>query len=254
MSTSKLKDTRIEAFQPLRPKNLAEAVVVVIVDAIRGGLYEPGERLPTTRELAAALEVGPAVIGEALGILERAGIVSVRRGAHGGAFVETRWVPQEVVARIEGETYASLQSLLEVRRLLETHAALSAAGRMTKEVAQTLRELVEKLPDLMGNPEEFLAVDMQFHIRLADASGNDVLARLIRETLSQFMTERSVYPVGHIDMERAVEFHRDTLAALIDGSPDKIAQTIDEHLGAVEHYYLGKRLDPALQAVRRPVD
>src|SRR4051794_40189718 len=126
---SKPSDARLSAFRPLRPKNLAQSVVVVIVDAIRGGLYEPGEKLPPSRELAAALEVSGAVVREATGILERARIISVKRGAQGGAFVETRRIPREVIAEIEGETYQSMKSLLEVRRILETQAALLAGQR-----------------------------------------------------------------------------------------------------------------------------
>ena len=43
------------------------------------------------------------------GILERAGIVSVKRGARGGTFVKTRWIPREVIAEIEGKTYESMK-------------------------------------------------------------------------------------------------------------------------------------------------
>jgi GntR family transcriptional regulator, transcriptional repressor for pyruvate dehydrogenase complex len=242
-TTKQKRDERIEAFRPLRPKNLAESVVVAIVDAIRGGLYEPGEKLPSSRELAAALEVSGAVIREATGVLERAGIVSVKRGAHGGTFVKTRWIPREIIARIEGETYEEMRSLLEARRVLEGQAALLAGQRRTKKDIAALRALVEKLPDLVEDEDEFLAVDIQFHLRLAEASHNPVLARLLRDAMSQYVTDRSDYPVGHIDIDRAIQNQKDTLEAIIDGSPERIAASIDEHLASAEEYFLGERLD-----------
>ena len=238
----------ITAFRPLRPTNLAQSVVVVIVDAIRGGLYEPGEKLPSSRELASALEVSGAVIREATGILERAGIVSVKRGAQGGTFVKTRWIPREVIAEIEGDTYESMKSLLEVRRMLETQAALLAGRRRTDEDIAALEALVEKLPALVDDGDEFLAVDIQFHVRLAEASQNERLARLVRDTMSQFISDRSDYPVGHIDIERALSNQRDTLAAIIDGTPARIARSIDEHLGSAEEYFLGERLSASWAA------
>lgn len=237
-----LSDSRIRAFRPLRPTNLAESVVVVIVDAIRGGLYEPGEKLPSSRELAAALEVSGAVIREATGILDRAGIVSVKRGAHGGTFVETRWIPREVIATIQGETYEGMKSLLEVRRVLETPAALLAGQRRTTEDIRALQALVDKLPALVDDGDEFLAVDIQFHLRLAEASRNKILAQLLRDTMSQYVSDRDRYPVGHIDIERALRNQQDTLDAVIDGSPTWIAQSIDEHMGSAEEYFLGERL------------
>ena len=247
---SRPADARISAFRPLRPKNLAESVIVVIVDAIRGGLYEPGEKLPSSRELAAALEVSGAVIREATGILERAGIVVVKRGARGGTFVKTRWVPREVIAEIEGETYESMHTLLEVRRVLESQAALLAGERRTEEDIETLRELVEKLPGLVDDDDEFLAVDIQFHVRLAEASHNELLARLVQDTMNQFVSDRNEYPVGHIDIEHALRLQADTLGAIVEASPTRIAESIDEHLGTAEEYFLGERLDvPALSTV-----
>ena len=235
-------DARIAAFRPLRPKNLAESVVVVIVDAIRGGLYEPGEKLPPSRELASALEVSGAVIREATGILERAGVVSVKRGARGGTFVKTRRIPREVIAEIEGETYEGMKSLLEARRVLETQAAQLAGRRRTDEDIEALRVLVEKLPGLMDDEDEFLAVDIQFHIRLAEASHNEVLAQLMRDIMSQYVTDRGDYPVGHIDIDRALRNQQDTLEAIVDGSPARIAKSIDKHLASAEEYFLGERL------------
>lgn len=237
-------DRGISAFRPLRTRSLAETVVAVIVDAIRGGLYEPGDKLPRARDLAAALEVSGAVIREATGILDRAGIVSVRRGAHGGTFVKTRWIPQEVAAEIAGETYANMKALLEVRRLLETQAALLAGERHTPEDIEALRRLADKLPELLDDAEELLAVDLQFHVRIAEASGNPVLAQMVRDTIGQYMTERAVYPVGHVALQRAIQNQLDTVQALVDGDPERIARSIDTHLASAEEYFLGARLKP----------
>jgi GntR family transcriptional regulator, transcriptional repressor for pyruvate dehydrogenase complex len=237
-------DRKIGAFRPLRVRKVADGVIAVIVDAIRGGLYEPGERLPRERDLAAALKVSRAVVREAIGVLERAGIVSVRRGTTGGIFVATRWIPREVIEEIEGESYASMRELLEVRRILETQAALLAGARRTDDDIVELNRLVEMLPDLMSNPEEFVAVDIRFHVRLAEASANDLLAGYLRDTMTNFISRRTQYPVGHIGVERALENQRDTFGAIVDGTPIRIAQSIDRHLGDAEQHFLGHQLRP----------
>lgn len=83
---------------------------------------------------------------------------------------------------------------------------------------------------------------VQFHVRIAEATQNERLARLVRETLSQFISDRSDYPVGHINIEKALRNQRDTLAAIIDGEREWIARSIDDHLGDAEKYFLGERL------------
>jgi GntR family transcriptional repressor for pyruvate dehydrogenase complex len=245
VDTSTEQVDKIEAFRPLRVRRASEEVVVVLVDAIRGGLYEPGEKLPRERDLAAALEVSRAVVSEAIKVLERAGVVSVRRGATGGVFVVSRWIPPDVMAAIEGVSYANMQSILEVRRLLETEAALVTGLRRTDDDLADLARLVELLPDLLDDPDEFHAVDVQFHVRIGESSGNELLARLVRETLHALMSSRAHYPVGHVDLAHALRNQQDTLAAIVSGMPELIAQSIDEHLASAEEYFLGGRLPKA---------
>ena len=126
--------------------------------------------------------------------------------------------------------------------MLETQAAQLAGRRRTEEDIKALRALVDKLPGLVDDEDEFLAVDIQFHLRLAEASHNEMLAQLLRDTMSQFVSDRGDYPVGHIDIERALRNQQDTLEAIIDGSPARIAKSIDEHLASAEEYFLGERL------------
>lgn len=235
-------DSKIAAFRPLRVKKAAEEVIVAIVDAIRGGLYEPGEKLPRERDLAEALGVSRTVVREAVSVLERAGIVSVRRGATGGIFIDTRWIPQEVIEAIEGDSYSSMRALLEVRRILETQTALLAGQRRTSADIVDLTRLVTLLPALMDAPEEFVAVDIQFHLRLGEASKNDLLAGFLRDTLTSFSSRRAQYPVGHVALEKALVNQRHTLDAIVDGSPARIARSIDRHLGYVERHFLGAKL------------
>ena len=224
----------------------------MLVDAIRGGLYEPNDKLPRERDLATALEVSRAVVSEAIGILERANVVSVRRGANGGILVASRWIPPEIMAAIEGETYTNMRSLLEVRRLLETHAALLAAQNRTTDDITDLTRLVEMLPGLFDAPTEFYAVDVQFHIRVAEASSNDFLERLVRDTLNTLMSMRAHYPVGHVDFADALRNQQDTLSAIVDGPGDGILRAIDQHLASAEEYFIGERLPgaPSLYAGR----
>src|SRR3546814_18835237 len=64
-----------------------EAIAGKILEQIRSGQLETGDRLPPERELAAHIGVGRSAVREALRSLEVAGVVSVRRGTGGGAFV-----------------------------------------------------------------------------------------------------------------------------------------------------------------------
>jgi DNA-binding FadR family transcriptional regulator len=221
---------------------VADEVIVVIIDAIRGGLYEPGDKLPRERDLAAQLEVSRATIREAVGVLERAGIVSVRRGNAGGIVVETRSVSPSVAAARHGESYLNIQSLLEVRRALELPAALLAIERMSTADVDELARLVDKLPSLLTEPEEFLAVDSQFHLRIGHMSGNPVLRDYVESMWNSLLLTRAHYPVGHVDLERALQNQSETLRAMQTRDATQVSHALDIHLAASEEHFLGQRL------------
>lgn len=106
-----------------------------------------------------------------------------------------------------------MRELLEVRRILETQAALLAGVRRTDDDITDLNRLVEMLPELMNDPEEFVAVDIRFYIRLAEASANELLAAYLRDTMTNFISRRTQYPVGHVGVEQALDNQRDTFDA-----------------------------------------
>lgn len=71
-----------ESSQPLH-----DQVRRIILDWIRSGIYNPGDRLPPEREIAKQLDVSLAPVRDALGILARAGHLVRRQGQ--GTFVAT---------------------------------------------------------------------------------------------------------------------------------------------------------------------
>jgi DNA-binding FadR family transcriptional regulator len=77
----------VEIFQPLVIRRAVDEVVSVLVDAIHGRLLEPGDRLPREVDLAERLAVSRNTVNQPTARLERAGVVSVRRGPHGGTVV-----------------------------------------------------------------------------------------------------------------------------------------------------------------------
>jgi DNA-binding FadR family transcriptional regulator len=138
----------------------ADEVVEVLTDAIRSGVYEVGERLPPEQELALRLGVSRPVLREALLVLRRAGVVSVRRGATGGTFVESLANIHSVIAAgsNRGDEAAPL---LEARRATEPAVALLTAQRASGEQLAELERLVDALAGLLDVPEEFYEVDIR---------------------------------------------------------------------------------------------
>lgn len=232
----------LQAFRPIRLQKAADVVVAVLADAIRGGLYETGDLLPTERSLAAQLQVSRNVVREAVELLRRAGVVSVKRGPGGGITVLSHERLREVVAGLRGPTHDLMQWALEMRRALEVPAFLLAAVRASESEIETLGALVSGLESLEDRPEDFYALDQKFHREVVRLSGNPLLVDCYHATLERLADIRSAFPVLQVGFEVGLENQRTLYAALTSRDPSRITQAVDEHLAATEIIYLGERL------------
>jgi GntR family transcriptional regulator, transcriptional repressor for pyruvate dehydrogenase complex len=236
-------DRRVGEFGPIRLKTASDEVVSALADAIRGGLYDVGDLLPKERDLALRLGVSRTVVREAIATLRSAGIVSVRRGAGGGAVVTSLANLPAVLRGLLAESRENLRSLLEARRAVETTAALLAIERASADDLTNLERLVAPLEGLLDRPDEFFEVDARFHIVIGEISANPVIAEYQRTTLNRISAIRADYPVGHVDLRLAIANQLDTMAALRSRRRERVLRSLDDHLGSVEEYFLGERLD-----------
>src|ERR687888_2144233 len=126
--------------QAIRRSLVSDQVFRVLAEDILAGRYEPGEKLPTQRTLAADLGVNMASIREAVKRLEQLRLVEVRHGdamrvrdwrAHGGLDVVAH-----LLFRAGGLDRQTLASLLEARRLMLQESARLAAERRSREQGQ----------------------------------------------------------------------------------------------------------------------
>ena len=76
------------AFKPLDKSRLSLQVSRQLRKSIFGGEFQPGQRLPNERALAETFGTSRIIVREAIWDLKKSGLVEVKRGAHGGAFVQ----------------------------------------------------------------------------------------------------------------------------------------------------------------------
>ncbi len=164
-------------FSKASPKRAYEDVVRQIREAIVEGRLQPGDRLPPQRELKGLFQVSRAAIMEALRVLEKADLITIRSGATGGAFVshatsDTVAESLMLLLSLEG---VSLAELAEFRERLEGGTAYWAALRADEEKLQLLERRLRRLAELAeaATPWSiFLAEEMEFHWAVAECSGN----------------------------------------------------------------------------------
>lgn len=214
----------------------AYQVVLRHVEAgILDGTYRKGDLLPPERDLAAQLNVGRSAVREAIRVLDTQGLITASTGRGGG----TRLVPAQgdALARIFrlhlAIAGAGITDLIETRVALERASAAVAAREVS---LQTLRDLTATVTEMRGvtSIEEFNELDTAFHVQLARAVRQDLVADLtvaIRQavrgaihTATELLEDWPAFRASLI-----VE-HELVLEAIAAGDPDQAATRMEAHI------------------------
>jgi len=198
-----------------------EELVSRFEEAILSGRFAPGERLPPERELAESLGASRPLLRAALGDLVSRGLVRIE--ARRGAFVSDFRREGSVEMLLSLMNYGGgelsprlFESLLEMRIFFETETARLAALRRDPEELAAIERVVAKERLLeFREARDATALDYEFHLSIALASGNDIypllmnsLRRVYERILDRFYEDASVVPEVfrlHRELARAIE-------------------------------------------------
>lgn len=201
-----------------------------LLTAIALGEFSPGERLPAERQLASYLRVSRDTVREALGRLVDRGLLEVRRGRTGGAFVLDRPVDGAAVLRVLGERRSDLSVLSDFRQLIEGLIARTAAARRGPEDVRAIGRALEEYEEA-GSMAEARTADARLHQLVAKAAGNPRLGDLSHMLLGELSVGYGVEPFTPDIYQRALPQHRDLVEAVRVGDPDRAFRIASEHFG-----------------------
>lgn len=154
-----------------RPRGLVQDIVERLGASVRSGELKPGQKLPTESEIMARFLVSRTVVREALSRLQASRLVETRHGI--GTFA---LAPSESgnfrIDMGDTATVTDVIAVLELRLSLETEAAGLAARRRTESDLQALEAALEAFKDSIAKDSDAVPPDFQFHMEVANATGN----------------------------------------------------------------------------------
>lgn len=232
---------------PSTDRRAWQDVLARIEGDLVAGTIGPGDRLPPERTLATELGVGRSSVREALRVLEVLGLIRTQTGSgpQAGAIV---------VARPSGGMAALMRLQVaaggfDVADVVATRLVLEAAvvTALAESGAVDLTAPVELLAAMDGEltTAEFLAIDAAFHVSLAAASGNDVIAAVmtgLRSSVEGYVLAGAAFlPSWELMAQRLRAEHRAIVAA-IDCRDAPLARTlVHDHITG---YYADSKLAP----------
>ena len=194
-----------------------------IVDALTKAIVEhrlhPGTKL-AEQKLADHFGVSRTLIRQALFQLVQKRLIRMEPAR--GAFVAT---PSSDEAR----------QVFAVRRMMEVEMTRSFVRNVTPEQIKALKEHVaeEKAAVLRGDVAGRTDLLGDFHVRMAELMGNDVLAQMLGELISRCALITLMYQSSNA-AEHSAEEHAEILKAISDKDEDLAVKLMDQHLRNVE--------------------
>ena len=159
-------------------KKKYEEVCDILQQKIQSGELQEGDRLDSVEQLAIQLDVSRSAVREALASLKAMGLIEIKQGS--GTFVKA---PSEHVNfQLSASFLANQQHvphLLELRKIIETGIAASAAKHRTEEDLIKMQTILTTMRDAEGDGEVGEKADFDFHQAIANASQNPLLANLL---------------------------------------------------------------------------
>jgi GntR family transcriptional regulator, transcriptional repressor for pyruvate dehydrogenase complex len=171
-----------EKLFPLKKERLNDKVVSQIKDLIYSKELKIGEKLPPERELAVRLKVSRMVVREALRSLEQSGLIEIRPGLTGGAFVVYNLQKPlfDCVYDLFNGGSLTLSHFVEARRTVECFTIKHAAGNATVEAIERLQAFNEDMVADTKDRQRFVTQNAAFHKEIANLSGNPLMTLIVQ--------------------------------------------------------------------------
>ncbi|GGE17390.1 GntR family transcriptional regulator [Marinithermofilum abyssi] len=214
---------------PEAGSNKFQTILRGIHQIIESDGLQPGDRLPSERELVSRLQAGRSSVREALRALELLGIIKTRRGE--GTFLQPRNTHHlvDLLAFYILRDPPSRRNLWEIRVLLEVAAAGKAAVLSDKKEIKELEHQLNQMESLVKKGETLNAADTEFHRRVVEASKNDLMLRIwhpVHQLIHAVQTE----PMDREKALQVLEEHRGIYTAIRSGRREQAESRMRSHL------------------------
>jgi GntR family transcriptional repressor for pyruvate dehydrogenase complex len=201
---------------------------------VRGDLVE-GDALPPEAALLEQFGVSRPTLREAFRVLEAEALISVRRGAHGGARVHTPNgdVAARYAALVLEHRGTTVADIFAGRAIIEPPCARLLATRRTDSDLAMLRTSLAQAAEAVDDPDRLAELDLAFHTLVVQLAGNKTL--VVLSAMLNHILGRATLHRGNGDRED-VRAHESLVDLIVSGDAEGAQAFWREHLTQTEDH------------------
>jgi GntR family transcriptional repressor for pyruvate dehydrogenase complex len=224
---------KMDAFQPIKDRDKIEQIVNIFKTLIIQGELQPGNELPSERELSARFQVSRYSLREALRSAQAQGLIELNQGKRARVAEPSHHAASEIMGIAMQRNNSPLSDLITARISLECDIASIVARKASPELLKKL-EIVTKQMELHKDDLEYCAKkDVEFHELLVEATDNVVFQIMLASVASLLKASR-LATLKHTGVDRALNGHRSIMFALKEHEQEKARAAMRAHLEMAE--------------------
>ena len=223
-------------FRRLPTRRAYQEIVDQIADLVYSRKLNPGDRFPSERELALQFGAGRMAVREAFRVLEQIGLIGIKQGTAGGAFVKEADVSivSDSMCNLIRRMKIGLEDFIRVRTGVDRLIVEAVIENTSDELLEILEKNIdETAAALAGRDAEkhspFVPKAAHFHLELARATKNP-LFEMFEESLLKVM--RAFMSDGAYDFEfdeQHLKIHRSLCEALREKNLPRALECLKAH-------------------------
>jgi GntR family transcriptional regulator, transcriptional repressor for pyruvate dehydrogenase complex len=213
-----------DIFRPVTVDRVSQVIVDQIKRLMREGKLVNGDHLPSERDLCQRFGVSRVTVREALRVLEANGLIEIRVGARGGAFVSspTKERLGEGLADLMTLTPLTAANVTEARSVIEVGILPLVVERATEQDVAALRRLVDEGYDALSRDAYTMSLSASFHVATAACAHNPAIEALVHSFHGPMLRSmRQAQTVAPEMGRRGTDEH----AALVDAIENRDVET-----------------------------
>ena len=205
-------------FKPIQTDRISNVIVDQIKDAVFQKKIKPGDKLPSERQLMEQFKASRVSIREALRSLEQFGILEIKRGMEGGAFIRdpnTKFI-NNFLQDMFSMGKIKIPNFTEARMAVEPYSVKLAAERITEGSLEKVRQNIQESKECLdkNNMNDARLLDLEFHRLIAQASQNPVIFFMIDSIMDIMENNISSIPLSVKPVERTNQYHEEIYVAI----------------------------------------
>jgi len=230
-------------FEAVRVNRISQNIAEQIRGAILAGELKIGEQLPPEKDFAKHFGVSKSSLREAYRALEAYGLLEIRQGMSGGAFikkVDFATVKDSLVNYFFFQN-PGLKSYTQVRLCIEPQVVEICAEKITAEDIEYLEKNISDMEQEIDGKSFISNLDIAFHRKLVDITGNEIISLLVESIQTALINIKQIVHTDEQFLTMVCEGHKRIVQALKEKDPEKARQAMMEHINEVEEGMLASK-------------